>query len=342
MRVALLVLALVAAASAACIGAGFATAYQLGTGITPVNVPADAVQVVAKLPVCKDAFPAVSGGFQTCCGPEAFDKIRQLGTEYSNAISAVSDNLDLLKQYRNKVDDAVDQACRSLPPAICDSYKKAIAAFKQFLNDLPSAYRQCSAGYRDYLEGAFCAICHPDFFPNIAVQEGSTVTFTWSSATCDDLNGACSHLIEVIVNFAVEFTEALSITDSFDMLNGVPGSTVAERIRNFLCYTHIRGVTTIDFSGAGAFVTAFGTWNVGGNIGGRRDHIQELRDAGSKALRQMFSKNLSLRQSAGGNAYNGTYNPVQVGKSNNFISSATTATFSMAALLLAIIGLFLF
>jgi hypothetical protein len=347
-RAAILLVAIVACAHAACIGQAFSDAYKAGTGITPIDVAADTVVSVKSLPICGGTsdFPKQADGtYSVCCSSETFNQIKQLGQEYSVALSVYDDETATFNQAKDELDKAVNQICQQLPDQ-CQAYKEVVAIIKDFLKVFPKHYRTCAGAYRDYLEGALCAICSPNFTPDIAIVEGAKITFTWAPATCSNIADACTPVIQDIFDFAQRFFSSSlfgSIGDSgdFDFLAGIEGANVNEKIKNFLCYYQLNGVATLDFTGIGNIAAG-----LSGDLSGsglKRDDVTNIFNKHASRLRSTV-RGMSVRQSPSGsaNVYNGTYNPVAVGQKSSFISSATTVAISMAAFIVAMLGLFLF
>lgn len=258
MRVALLLVALVAAAHATCLADKLGVYFSnSGTGsLSGVNPTT--VQNLPSLPICASAYTKTADGFSTCCNVDGFNAIKTFGDNIAASIDQIIATGESLKNVFANIDTT----------KIPDQYKEAFNTFKSvfgdFLKNFFGNYGTCVRAYADYYEGVLCSLCRPDFFPTVAnITDAGVLQFRFDLGTCTSIVNKCTPAVQDLYTFVTKLAAAYALLTpnlgslvpgvtvpstnvDLDFLAGIAGSTTAEKIRIWLCNQRMAGISQID------------------------------------------------------------------------------------------------
>jgi hypothetical protein len=207
----LLALCLVAFVSATCLS-HLGELVDANSGSTDVTLTE--TSDLSDPSACKALLATFTGQTQ-CCSADALTKLATIGgnihallekakTDFNTAISSIDLGANLDQQTK----DAINQV-----PQLKKLYNDIVNAINTFKSRSPGHFDSCVTRIENYVAGALCSLCRPDFVPTILTIDNSTGTvkrtWKWAPATCDGLSNSCSPLWNDVDQLLLAFYDAL-------------------------------------------------------------------------------------------------------------------------------------
>jgi len=348
-----LALCLVAFVSATCLS-------KLGSDIVDANSGSTDVTLTETSdlsdPTACKALLASFAGQQQCCSADALTKLATVGsniaaqleqakTSFASSISSI----DLGANLDQKTQDQINSV-----PKLKELFKNIIDAINNFKNRAPHDFNSCVNRVENYVAGALCSLCRPDFVPNVLSIDNSTGVvirrWQWAAATCNGLSSGCNAFwndvdqlllafydaVYAVVtdaqfssffnasDFTSEFPHRDDIRPCVQMAREIEGNNtdITKACRTAICYGLVRGLrnpsvfSSNDFGAIHDFTSGFSAKRGSSDFSVIVSKFTRL----SKSFR-MFGGSASLKRGSSANGdltfYNGTVDATAVGASNS-------------------------
>jgi len=207
-----LALCLVAFVSATCLSKLSSDYIDATSGSTDVTLTETSD---LSNPTSCAALLAGYAGQPQCCSADALTKLATIGGNIATALDQASTNfatainsIDIGANIDQQTKDAINSV-----PKLKQLYDSIVHAIDTFKQNAPGHFDHCVKRIENYVAGALCSLCRPDFVPNILSIDNSTGvvhrTWKWAPATCDGLSSGCGPLWNDIDQLLLAFYDAL-------------------------------------------------------------------------------------------------------------------------------------